>query len=278
MSKNILNELNKKGFSKSKFNRNLKFEGFINFIKNIKIDNYERIKKGYSYDLFDDLNVENSNFIKTFSENILSENKWISDYVFLPRVLKIQVLKSVYSENVSKHPTRAMLWHRDADDLLNHLKILIPLNKIDQDNGMFSCADKKVCNIHSKLVDQNFINKLQNQNNEYRKSDKIRIEDATMRNNFKDNIYDFYGDLYDLLFIDTNKCYHKGGQVLKKTKERYLVIIIIGSITHSFNNYFQEKSLSLKQRIIKLFARAIRFLKKILLIFSGGIRNKPIIL
>ena len=65
----------------------------------------------------------------------------------------------------------------------------------------------------------------------------------------------------DILFVDTNNCYHKGGQVLKKHSKRYMIIVTIGSITHSFNSYFLDRRFN----FIKMIAKSMKIYKKITL-------------
>ena len=53
-----------------------------------------------------------------------------------------------------------MLWHRDADDIFGHIKIIMPLGRVNKYNGMFSCLSRKNCHRLQFLRDQKFVKTL----------------------------------------------------------------------------------------------------------------------
>ena len=81
-----------------------------------------------------------------------------------------------------------------------------------------------------------------------------------------------------LLFVDTNYCYHRGGLILEPGLTRNLITITYGGITHELNDYFKSKVFSKKNFINKFVARSLRFARKKLLEFKGGVRQIPIVL
>ena len=272
-------DINKNGFLKDKIIIDEKFKDFANFVKNyslIKDSNRER--SGYSNDIYNDLPVDTKNYVKNLALDILKKNKWIKQYVISPRLLNIQILKTKFDENVFKSPTHAMLWHRDADDLYHHLKVQIPLHKIKKKNGIFSCAKRTVCSINHKLVDKKLYEKSMEEQDAYKASDKIRVSDQVMYKHFNDKILDFECDISDILFVDTNYCYHRGGLILEPGLTRNLITITYGGITHELNDYFKSKVFSKKNFINKFVARSLRFARKKLLEFKGGVRQIPIVL
>jgi hypothetical protein len=276
-SQEKLLQMNDKGFLKSKIDIDNNFEDLIHFVKN----NYEKFSndresKGYSNDIYKYLPSNLKDYLKKFSLEILTKNSWIKNYIFLPRLLSIQVLNTSFNLKTFNNPTHAMLWHRDADDLYHHIKVQVPLGKISKQNGIFSCADRKICSINHKLVDKELYNNSINSNDEYRASDKIRISDKKMYKYFKDQIYDFESNISDILFIDTNYCYHRGGLIIDQSKTRNLLTITYGGVTHQWNKYFQNPKEN--HSFTKLFARSLKFYKKISLKLNGGVREIPIIL
>lgn len=276
---NIINSIKKYGYCKSRYIYDEKFKKFTQDICDIRVNKAFREEEGYSNEINNNLSYDQWFYLENFTKDIFKQNYfWIKKYIFLPKVLKIQVLKTYYNKKSANYPTHAMLWHRDADDIFPHLKLIIPLQKIDKQNGYFSCASKEICDLNSRLVDQKLVDDLQKipEKNHYRVSDKVRITEKKMREYFRKEIFDFEGNVGDILFCDTNYCYHRGGLVEKENLERNLITITIGGFTHSWNKYFLEKKN--KTSIANLLPKIFKYLKKIYLQLKGGVREKKIIL
>lgn len=274
-----LNEMRDKGYSKDKIKITPNFLKLIKYVKSTKFEIKNRNEKsGYSNDIFNLLPLNLQEYLNIFSEDLLKQKKWIKNYIFLPRLLSIQLLITNFDENIYKNPTHAMLWHRDADDINHHLKVQIPMCRINLNNGVFSCVSKSVCSLNHKLVDKTLYEKSFKEKDDYRVSDKIRVTDKMMYKYFKNQIFDFTGDVSDVLYVDTNYCYHRGGLILKPEEKRILLTITYGGFTHSWNKYFLLSKLSFIGNVKKFLARVLKFFKKIYLISSGGVRNIPIIL
>jgi hypothetical protein len=254
----MLNNIINKGYALVKIKHD---KSILNTFKKLKNSKYKSFKnKGYSTNIYDKLDNKEKKIINNYAKKIVHQNKFIEQYIFLAKILKVEVLCSTYNKLDSKNPTRAMLWHRDADDIFGHIKMLIPISKINKNNGMFSCLSRNHCHRLQYLRDKKFIKSLKNKN-KYYKADQSRLSDPTIRKHFSKDIFDFKSAGDDILFIDTNNCYHKGGQVLKKHSKRYMIIVTIGSITHSFNSYFSKKRFN----FIKMIARSMKIYKKITL-------------
>ena len=158
---NIINSIKKYGYCKSRYIYDEKFKKFTQDICNIRVNKAFREEEGYSNEINNNLSYDQWFYLENFTKDIFKQNYfWIKEYIFLPKVLKIQVLKTYYNKKSVNYPTHAMLWHRDADDIFPHLKLIIPLQKIDKQNGYFSCASKEICDLNSRLVDQKLVDDL----------------------------------------------------------------------------------------------------------------------
>lgn len=263
------------GFSVSKINIDTdlkKFAEYVNQFNHSSLFSNLREQRGYSNDIFALLNKDQTDYIKILADKILSLNSWMKYFMVSPKVLQIQVLKSNYDDKSAVSPTHAMLWHRDADDNFSHVKVIIPLHKIDENNGFFSVADKRICKIHEKLNDVILQKKLDSIGDDYTREDSVRVTDDVFRKHFFNKIFDFKSDLGDILFVDTNRCYHKGGHIIKKNLNRNIIIITIGGITHSFNNYFKDNYFS----FAKILAKFLNYLITLKFYAHGGKNSKKI--
>jgi hypothetical protein len=266
MLKNILD----KGYFSKEIKHSKDVLASFNIIKKFKLKNLNQ-RAGYSINIYDQLDNKIKTNIYSYIKKIVNKNKFIEKYIFLPKILKLEVLISSYIPSESKNPTRAMLWHRDADDIFSHIKIIMPLGITNKYNGMFSCLSRKVCHRLQYLKDEKFVRSLMDKS-EFYKADQYRLSDETVRKKFSKEIFDFKSTGNDILFIDSNICYHKGGQILRRGYKRHLIIATIGGITHSFNPYFSESGLS----FVKFFARIMKFYKKIKLNIEIKFKNKLI--
>lgn len=266
MLKNILD----KGYFFKKIKHSKDILATFNIIRNFKVKNFN-YGAGYSNNIYDQLDDKVKIKIHSYIKQIVNKNKFIEQYIFLPKILKLEVLISSYIVSESKNPTRAMLWHRDADDIFGHIKIIVPLGITNKYNGMFSCLSRKVCHRIQYLNDGKFVKSLMYKS-EFFKADQFRLSDETVRKKFYKEIFDFKSTGNEILFIDSNICYHKGGQILRRGHKRYQIIATIGGITHSFNPYFSTSSFS----FVKFFARIMKFYQKVKLKIEVIFKNKII--
>ena len=246
----------KHGFFKIKNPENFNFLELLENVKKIDTDTKHQ-ESGYSTDIYDLLDDD----IK-FKLNQLA-NKYVNydvvkKYLSFPSLLKIRVLKSKFNEKAFQEPTHAMLWHRDFDDVFSQLKFIIPLSFTTISNGAFTVSSKQIAARSTMFVDKNMLDKLNKSNNTYRKKDESRITDKTFKKKFGNFIYEYIGDSSDILIVDTNRCYHKGGQVLTKGLERYMVHFHIGSPTNSFHPNMNLKKKKLSNLIHYFVGRLVR--------------------
>ena len=137
---NIDNEtsLDENGFLKTKLRENFNFSELVENIKNIQTNSDDQTL-GYSTDIYDRLDESNKANLSKLANKFL-RYEIVKRYLKIPRLLKIRVLKSKFNIESLKNPSRAMLWHRDLDDVFSQLKLVIPLNLNDTENGAFSVA------------------------------------------------------------------------------------------------------------------------------------------
>ena len=248
------------GFYKIKL-ENFDLTSLINNVKDIQTNSEDQIL-GYSTDVHDHLNESSKVQLKKLADQLMNY-KIIKKYLKFPCLLKIRVLKAKFNEVALKNPARAMLWHRDLDDMFSQIKIILPLNMNKTNNGAFSVASKKIASRDTMLVDKKLQNELESTDNKYRIIDRLKVSDTTFRKYYNDYIYEHKGDSTDLLFVDTNRCYHKGGQILVEDLERHIIHFHIGTPTNIFHPMIQSKKNNLLKYLYSYFARFIRSIMKI---------------
>lgn len=199
----------------------------------IELDS-EIMKKGYSQNVTQLISPNFKKFLEQLAEPAL-RNSYIRKIVPFPRVIDVHCLYSVYNRDAVQNPTHAHLWHRDADNLGPQFKIFVPLSSCGGLNGQFSCLSTEIAGWGDQLLHQTLVEKYSFvPENDYRKSDALsRLTDRTLRSNVpRDSILDFTSEIGDVLLVDTNSCYHKGGLVLTEGSHRLMEQITVGSITH----------------------------------------------
>ena len=194
----------------------------------------EIIKSGYSQNVTQLISPDFKKFLEQLAEPLL-RSSYVRKIVPFPRVIDVHCSVSVYNRDAVQNTTHAHLWHRDADDLGPQFKIFVPLTSCDELNGQFSCLSTEIAGWGDQLLDQTLVEKYSSlPDNDYRKSDaSSRLTDRTLRSNVpSESILDFTSEVGDVLLVDTNSCYHKGGLVLTEGARRLMVQITVGSITH----------------------------------------------
>ena len=265
------------GFYKIKNKEDLNLTEIINNAKRIETSAEDQ-KSGYSTDIYEYLDNETKLKLNQLALKFL-QYEIVKKYLIFPSLLKIRVLKSKFNDVAFKNPSHAMLWHRDLDDVFSQLKFIIPLNSTNKENGAFSVSSKKIASRDKILIDKKLLMELKNSKDEYRKEDEVRVSNEMFQKKFSSSIYEFVGDFSDILIVDTNKCYHKGGQVLSEGLERYMLHFHIGSPTNSFHPRMNSKSKNLINLIHLFSARFVRMLVKIyFFIINKKINSKKIIL
>ena len=197
---------------------------------------HENIKGGYSIGAGHLLVGEHRKYFEDFG-NFLCKQKFVRDYVNLPKLVDISVMYTLYNAEAAATPTHAHLWHRDGGDSREYITIEIPLVACTAANGMFSVMSKRVCSKEKSLRDAPMIERFSGMlANDYRHSDHLyRLSDPTVRGSIaKENIFDFENELGDALLVDTGRCYHKGAHILGPGEYRLMVQLMIGGLSHDW--------------------------------------------
>ena len=267
----------KNGFYKLKNIENFDFSSLLEKAKKIDTNSDDQ-KTGYSTDIYQYLDEETKAHLKKLSSKFL-KYKIVKKYLLFPSVLNISVLKTKFNKTSYENPTHAMLWHRDLDDVFSQLKFIIPLHSVNKENGAFSVCSKRIASRDQILIDNKMLNKAENSEDNYRKQDVVRVTDETFKKKFDNFIFEFSGDESDLLIVDTNRCYHKGGLVLSEKLERYMIHIRIGSPTNTFHPNMNLKNKNMFKYVHYILGRFIRMFVKIFFsITNKKINSKQLIL
>jgi hypothetical protein len=223
---------------------------FLKLVESVDKD-ATAVKAGYSQSVTHLISEQFAQYLIAISEPLL-QTGYVKRILPFPRIIDINCSYSFYNEEAVKNPTHAHLWHRDLDDIGPQLKIFIPLTNCSELNGQFSCISHKYANFGDNLLDSELIDAKISE--DYRASDpKFRLTDKTIRSNVpSDLILDFSSRIGDVLLIDTNSTYHKGGLVLEKDEYRVMVQVTLGSITHS---WYKPKNISerLLRKVVKIY-------------------------
>lgn len=273
--KKILDSIKNQGFCEYTFVPDRSFKNFAHYICNISLSDevLKNESKGYSNELLNVIDEDKRSYLERFGKNFFLNHKWwLKKLLISPRLLSIDVYRTEYDDQAANNPTHAMLWHRDLDDQFPHVKVFFPLNKINLNNGAFCYAEKQICKLNEKLVDINLIKKLKNINDPYIAKDSIRVTNETFLKYFEKKVKIFEGDVGSALFIDTNNCYHRGGQILKKNLERNMMVLNFGGITHKFNDFSNYSNFD------KFKVYVYNKLKRIQFRITGEIHSKKIFL
>jgi hypothetical protein len=210
-------------------------EQIIGQISSLKLDS-NIIRSGYSQDISHLLTPDFKNYLSNLVKPLL-RLKYFRKIMPFPRVVSIICSYSFFNDHAIKNTTHAHLWHRDLDDFGPQIKLFVPLTSCSEANGQFSALSTKFAGWADYLQDGQLVDRINLSNeSEYVKSDaRSRLTDKVLRSNVAPElIFDFSASVGEILFIDTNSTYHKGGLVLEDNSFRIMVQVTIGSITHSW--------------------------------------------
>lgn len=240
INKSLEYQLKRIGFIKITFPQNM-IEEMCKSIRS-RIDNCttltdDAIEAGYSIPIIHLLKKDEIKLFKKVGK-FLCKQQAVKNYIFFPSVIGIHAFYSRYSPKACQNPTRAFLWHRDADCHLNQLKVMLPLNSCTKDSGMFSVISKEACGRGDLFRDPELIKQSEKEkDNEGLISDALyRVTDKTARKFINPEFFlDLQNTVGEGLLVDTNNCYHKGGLVTKEGEYRVLVQISLGSFIHTWH-------------------------------------------
>lgn len=250
-----------KDFSREKMEFVDKINTFINLhldINKIKKKAISENSKTYTIDIFEyfnkDLKLEMYNYFNS-PEILKIVNSCLGHST---KLRKICIMYNFFNENTVKDEG-PKLFHRDSDSLQDQLKLMILLNDIDKDNGMFYFIPKFLIK-----EDERFKLHVSRKNmdiwNKWRISDE-QVNSLLKTVNFSSKIKNFKGKKREALFVDTSKVYHKGGYIKDFKKHRILLQVTYTpkiSLSNWNNNnskifrFFQSKLTSLKDKTRKV--------------------------
>ncbi len=172
-------------------------------------DHYLKNKKGYVIDMFPYLEKDLRIKIIDFATNSMNISI-VADYLkVLPRISKINLnLNIPVGGSVERGP---MLWHKD-DFGFKSLDLFAPIGEVGDENGPFHYVEKK--------NDLGVFFKLTDIKKDSFKGERNKI-DLNIFEKLNEDTKKFVGNSGDLIFIDSFRCYHRGG--FCKTKKRIML-------------------------------------------------------
>lgn len=213
------------------------------------------IRSGASINITDIFSTEELSKLQEIGLAI-TNSRLVKSYIPFPELIGTSINYSIYDERAFAHQTHAHIWHRDADDCIPQLKVLIPLVNTNKENGMFSFIPKNYTPWNESLVDNTIVNRLSAEDSDFVRSDIARVSDEKMRSSkLSHHICDFESRVGEAVMIDTNSCYHKGGLIADKDHFRLLAQITIGcSLTHMWKDESSALGSRLRRHIRKAFS------------------------
>ena len=209
--KNFKNEISSINIDKL-IDSNLK-----NFLNNSEEINSGDKSKLYSFSINNYFRPEFINETNTFLKNEIIFKEISSRLGFGLSLTDFQILLNHHNPNTEEEGPK--LWHRDDDSIAGQLKLFFILNNLDEkSDGFFYFIPRNIIKNYNKL-DYSPARKNNNRWNKFRNTDEEikKIIDL-------DNEKIIYGKKNsELLIIDTNDCYHKGGFIKSKTSYRIMI-------------------------------------------------------
>jgi len=243
--KNFKNEINLINIDKL-IDDNLK-----NFSNNSEEINSGDKSKLYSFSINKYFRPEFINETYTFLNNQIIFKEIFSRLGFGFALTDFQILLNHYNPNTEEEGPK--LWHRDDDSIAGQLKLFFILNNLDEkSDGFFYFIPRNIIKNYNKLFysverkNNNTWNKFRNTDEEIKK--KIDLDDSRI-------VYGNHNP--ELLIIDTNDCYHKGGYIKSRTSYRIMIQAIYSPVFNiSLFNDLYKKSFLYKKTF-----HILRFLK-----------------
>ncbi len=184
--------------------------------------NDKNVNRKKNFLLQKDINIDDN--LNTIIEGLLPV---VTQYIgSLPILVKASYWYSPNDKNVEG---RSQSWHMDSEDV-RQLKIMIPIDKVDQENGALSLVSaNKSHKIFKKLIKKNIVSKRNVKINDEIFENEIISDDKISINLKKD----------DIGFIDTCRCYHYGSR--KSKRPRKLIILHFTSAYSLYVPIFRRK-------------------------------------
>jgi hypothetical protein len=194
------------------------------FINNSDVINSGDKSKLYCFSINKYFSPEFINKICIFLKNEIILKEIFSRTGFELKLTDFQILLNHYNPNTKEEGPK--LWHRDDDSIAGQLKLFFILNHLDEKtDGFFYFIPRNIIKNYNKLA-YSVERKNNNAWNKFRNTDEEinKIVDL-------DNAKFVYGKRNpELLIIDTNDCYHKGGYIKSKTGYRVMIQAIYSPV------------------------------------------------
>ncbi len=194
----------------------------IDYYKTIDWDNDKSINRKKDFLLQKELRIDdNLNFI------VKAMLPLITQYIgSLPILAKASFWYSPNEKNVSG---RSQSWHMDSEDI-RQLKIMIPIEKVNEENGALSLVSAKKSD---KIFNKFYKNKICKKRN-FKVSDEIFEKEIQSEDKVSINLMED-----EIAFIDTCRCYHYGSR--KGERARKLIVFHFTSAYSLYTPIFRRK-------------------------------------
>jgi hypothetical protein len=223
-----------------------------NFSNNSAEINSGDKSKLYAFSINKFFRPEFINEIYVFLKNEIISKEIFSRSGFGLVLTDFQIFLNHYNPKTKEEGPK--LWHRDDDSIAGQLKLFFILNNLNEkSDGFFYFIPRNIIKNYNKLTHS--IERKKNNNT----WDKFRNTDEEIKKIIDlDNSKIIYGNHNpELLIIDTNDCYHKGGYI----KSRACYRIMIQAIYSPTFNISLLNNLYKKSFLYKKTFHILRFLK-----------------
>ncbi len=217
-----------------------------NIIKNKKLINDNKGAENYVVDLLksDYLNLNDKEEIK----NLILQNSDLAEEIsstigFKSFPISVNLMINHYNR-AGVELEGPKQWHRDNSAAAGQVKIFFLLNQLEsQSGGHFYYLPFSAIRPHKKLVVKN------DYDNKKKLWNRFRYKDSELKKylDLKKHIQTYPSndrESSDILIINTNDCYHKGGYIKKEGYYRLLLHIVFDpalAFTDQRGNYFLKR-------------------------------------
>ena len=217
------------------------------------IDNLNSSDKSkfYSFSIKDQFKPSFADSLDLFLKDKIILNQIYSRLGFEVAMNNFEIYLNHYNPDSGEEGPK--LWHRDDDSIAGQLKLFFIINDLDESSGgFFYFIPRNIIKQYQKLDISDSRKKLDSWY-KYRKTDEelkkvINLDENKLTHGKKNP---------ELLIIDTNDCYHKGGHIKSKNSYRVMVMAVYSPI---FNISLYNK-LYKKFIFYRIFFHIMRALK-----------------
>ena len=208
---------------------------------------YLKNRQGYNIDMFPHLNENLQKKILDFATNSMNISIVTNYLKVLPKISKINLNLNIQVVDTTERGP--MLWHKD-DIGFKSLDLFAPIGELRDDNGPLHYNQKK--------NDLGVFFKITNIKKDSLKGERNKINIEIYEKFYKDT-NKFIGKSGDSIFIDSFRCYHRGG-FCKKNKR--IMLRIAYQTPDSVNILGRNNNFSqlVKKENLDIFSKYILFM------------------